>query len=116
MFFWNVFGHTHVLGQILFEKRLVGKSSEMNFSNSARQSSPGGSSLSFNNLLQALEGAGATRSPDYPEYDDSTDVTGAGVGEKTTTESGLQGENNSTPGIRFNQLEEIVDCFFNCLF
>ena len=70
----------------------------MNFSN-FRQSSPGESSLSFNNLLQALEGTGEKRSSD------STDepVTGSGDGEETTsTESGFQEETISTPGIRLN--------------
>ena len=74
----------------------------MNFSN-FRQSSPGESSLSFNNLLQALEGTGEKRSPEI-DYDYTDEpVTGSGDGEETTsTESGFQEETISTPGIRLN--------------
>ena len=81
----------------------------MNFSN-FRQSSPGESSLSFNNLLQALEGTGEKSSPEI-DYDYTDEpVTGSGDGEETTTtESGVQEETISTPGIRLNLLVDIVD-------
>ena len=65
----------------------------MNFSN-FRQSSPGESSLSFNNLLQALDGTGEKRSPEI-DYDYTDEET-------TSTESGFQEETISTPGIRLN--------------